>query len=402
MLMTGDQVLLKQLNRAALLWLLRTRPGLARVELARQTRLTKATVGSLVDELRSEGWLREGAAVASRAGRPSTPLFLDPTRLAVLGTELKPSGHRLVAVNLLGEVLVSRAVEQPYATLEEAVKGLQHALGAFRLEKALGGRSLLGLGLVASSPLLGPEAFGEALDGFEMTSLQPSLEPLFESGLPVMLEQTPQAAALGEYLFGETQGPFLYLHGAEQVRGGLVFEDHLLRGYQGRAGDLGSVLLEPDSSESGVGGGRVNDLLGLANVLSDAGVKGKDLEKGWAKLRDKLEAADPRALEAVSKAGARLGKLTALLTCLINPRVCVLDGPLGELGEVLLEAVQAELKRQLGERQAGALLLRSSRNGLDTAAVGAAALVLHALTRPARTPAMSPFAAPMSRRSRGR
>jgi|GEM_PF-1279663 len=402
MLMTGDQVLLKQLNRAALLWLLRTRPGLARVELARQTRLTKATVGSLVDELRSEGWLREGAALASRAGRPSTPLFIDPTRLAVLGAELKPSGHRLVAVNLLGEVLTSRVVEQPYSALEEAVKGLQQALGSFRLEKALGGRTLLGLGLVASSPLLGPEAFGEALDGFEMTSLQPSLEPLFASGLPVMLEQTPQAAALGEYLFGEAQGPFLYLHGAEQVRGGLVLEDHLLRGYSGRAGDLGSVLLEPDGSGSGEGGGRVNDLLGLAHVLSEAGVKGKDLDKGWAKLRDKLEAADPHALEAVRRAGARLGKLAALLTCLINPRVCVLDGPLGELGSPLLEVAQVELRRQLGDEQAGALLVRPSRSGLDTAAVGAAALVLHALTRPARTPAMSPFAATMSRRSRGR
>lgn len=217
-----------------------------------------------------------------------------------------------------------------------------------------------------------------------------------------MLEQTPQAAALGEYLFGETQGPFLYLHGAEQMRGGLVLEDHLLRGYQGRAGDLGNVLLEPERSRSGAGGGRVNDLLGLENVLSDAGVEAEDLEKGWARLREQLEAADPQALEAVAKAGERLGKLTALLICMVNPRVCVLDGPLGELGDVLHQAVHTELKRQLEESQLAALLLRPSRNGLDTAAVGGAALILQALSRPARTPAMSSFAAPMSRRSRSR
>ena len=398
MLMTGDQILLKQLNRTALLWLLRTRPGLARVELARLTHLTKATVGSLVDELRAEGWLLEGETLASRAGRPSTPLFLDPSRLAVLGAELRPGGHRLVAVDLLGNLLLSRAVLCPYPTLEDAVGGVKDALKLFQLEPVLEGRTVLGLGLAASSPLLGPEVFSEAPASEGTASLHTLLEPLAESGFPVMLEQTPLAAALGEYLFGEATGPFLYLHGGQEMRGGMVLEDHLLRGYQGRAGDLGSVLLEQGVQ----GGGRVNDLIGLGNVVREAGIEFQDVDSAVDALREKLERGDPRALEAVRRAGVRLGQLTALLTCMVNPRVCVLDGPLGELGPELLEAVHLELSKQLGAEQAEALLLRPSRNGLDTPAVGAAALMLHALTRPARTPVMSLLAKPMSRRSRTR
>ena len=59
--MTGDQSLLKRINRMALVRLVKAEPGLSRVDLANRTGLTKTTVGMQVQELIDEGWLRQNA-----------------------------------------------------------------------------------------------------------------------------------------------------------------------------------------------------------------------------------------------------------------------------------------------------------------------------------------------------
>ena len=79
---TGDQQLVKRINRSVLLRLTRARPGLSRAQLAEASGLTKSTVSLLTRDLLNEGWLREArSAVASGLGRPSTPrLLLRPWR----------------------------------------------------------------------------------------------------------------------------------------------------------------------------------------------------------------------------------------------------------------------------------------------------------------------------------
>ena len=85
---TGDQQLLKQLNRMALVRQVSIQPGLSRAALADVLGLTKSTISLLVRELVDEGWLTESELlVTGEVGRRATPLHLDPARLALLGAE---------------------------------------------------------------------------------------------------------------------------------------------------------------------------------------------------------------------------------------------------------------------------------------------------------------------------
>ena len=56
---TGDQQLVKRINRSVLMRLLRNQPGRSRAQLADHSGLTKSTVSLLVRELIDEGWLSE-------------------------------------------------------------------------------------------------------------------------------------------------------------------------------------------------------------------------------------------------------------------------------------------------------------------------------------------------------
>ena len=67
MIVAGDQQLLKQINRMALVRHLCGAPGLSRAALAEAVGLTKSTVSLLVRELLDEGWLSESELVATGA-----------------------------------------------------------------------------------------------------------------------------------------------------------------------------------------------------------------------------------------------------------------------------------------------------------------------------------------------
>lgn len=115
---TGDQQLVKRINRSVLLRLLRQRGSLSRAQLAGESGLTKSTVSLLVRELIDEGWLAEtGLAAAQGMGRPSTPLRLDGSRRAMVGVEIGVESLRVVGVSVTGEVLCAAEAPWPTATL---------------------------------------------------------------------------------------------------------------------------------------------------------------------------------------------------------------------------------------------------------------------------------------------
>ena len=108
----GQQRLLKGINRMALVRQLCARPGLSRADLAASVQLTKSTVGLLVRELIDEGWLLERESVATGdIGRRPTPLFIDSTRLVLLGAEIGIESSRVVATTLLGDLVGSARFE---------------------------------------------------------------------------------------------------------------------------------------------------------------------------------------------------------------------------------------------------------------------------------------------------
>src|SRR5688572_5970824 len=102
----GHQQVLKGTNKMAIFRHLCASPGLSRTDVAAGVQLTKSTVSLLVRELLDEGWLVEREVVVTGdLGRRPTPLFVDTTRLLLIGGEVGIEGVRAVATSLTGEIL---------------------------------------------------------------------------------------------------------------------------------------------------------------------------------------------------------------------------------------------------------------------------------------------------------
>lgn len=80
---------------------------------AKETGLTKSTIGLLVQDLVEKGWLLESDIQATGAiGRRPTPLFMDGVRMAMIGADV--SLDRLLAGGVLDRRGIGRSLRAAF------------------------------------------------------------------------------------------------------------------------------------------------------------------------------------------------------------------------------------------------------------------------------------------------
>lgn len=374
---TGDQQLVKRINRSVLLRLLRRRSGLSRAQLAQESGLTKSTVSLLVRELIDEGWITEtGISAAQGLGRPSTPLRLDGSRRAMIGVEIAVESLRVVGVSLTGDVMWSS--EEALADRAPAAVCRQVAALVLRAHAELVARPVLiagvGIGL--------PGAFDEATGtvrfapnlGWRNVSFLPLItEALAAAGCPplaVHVQNEADTAALSEYEFtdGDAMDSLIFVTCGVGVGAGIVLNDRLFTGLQGMAGEIGHSILQIDGPACSCG------RRGCAETFFGA-----------------------RALERLpepARGGVYLGVVLQNLWTTFNPGALVVGGPSCERYPGIVRTAADTLAAYAASADVAAPMVRPARYGLLASAVGAAALVLHHELRPMHAPTVAAAAEP--------
>lgn len=389
----SQQQLLKDINRMALVRCLCAQPGLSRADLAGAVGITKSTVSLLVRELVAEGWMVESEVVATGdLGRRPTPLFIDPSRLLLLGAEVDIESVRAVATSLTGEVRArARAALDPAKGARAGVGVLAHTLLRLRRQLDAQAHRIIGMGVGL------PGGVDEA-DGY--LRFAPNLgwrdvplgallrEKLAGSTLaevPLFLQNEADVAALGELEFNAAAAadPLLYLSINEGVGAGVVVGGRLLTGRRGFAGEVGHMVLQVNGPACSCGRrGCAEALIGPRAMLRGLGGAAAAAHEPLAEVRRRLAAGDPAQLKAVRRAGGHLGMLLQNLATAYDPGCIVLGGAVVELGDAFLAPALQTLADYAGAAQLPQSTVRTSAFGDDAVAVGAAALARYRITRP--------------------
>lgn len=363
---TGDQHLLKRINRSVLLRLLRAQPGLSRARLSQQSGLTKSTVSALVRELLDEHWLNEASApvAADGMGRPSTPLRLNEDVRVLIGVEVAVEFLRIVCVSLTGIVISKAEVPlestQPDRVCRQTtamVHGLCQQLHSSKLVLSGVGVCLPGAinddsGIVRFAPNLG----WRGVKFLDMIS-----RAFADAGIPatsIHLQNDADAAALSEYEFaaGEGEDPLIFINCDVGVGAGIVLNDRLFTGAVGTAGEIGHTIMQIDGPLCSCGRrGCAETFIGSRALSTDA---------------------------RIERAGQYLGVLVQNLDVMFNPCTIVLGGKSCVNNPDLIGNAIQTLSGYAQRAGVPVPTVRSARYGLLAAAVGAAALVLHRFLRP--------------------
>lgn len=389
---TGDQALVKSINRIALLRLLRERTGISRAGLSERSGLTRSTVSLLIKELIDEGWLEEADAfVTGTVGRRPTPLSLAGKNMVLLGVDLGPDVVRVVATSIHGEILESSQAGLRSKDPDEACHQLVEMATALSAKMARGGSRLLGIGVGLHGPVdkrsgmleFAPNIGWRHVEIGRRFGAELALAGLAD--VPVYYHNEADLAAVGEIEFCDrpVDDPLVYVSCGVGVGAGIILNHALFTGASGSAGEIGHTTLVMEGELCSCGRyGCAEAYIGLKAIAAAAGCF-QDNAIDRRALRDRMSTRDPATRSAFARAGAVLGVLLQNAWATFNPQVIVLGGETVTLGgDTLLDAATDVLNRYAGRAGLTAPVVKTARYSDMATAVGGAAYVLHALLNP--------------------
>jgi predicted NBD/HSP70 family sugar kinase len=374
-------------NRRVVLGYLQTRAA-GRAEIAKAAGLSTQTVSNLMAELETEGLvLRTGRRAAAR-GQPPVVYAFNPAGAAALGFEVRPDMLTMVLTDLGGTALASEhhrlAQTDPDFVLAQMARLAQKAIARSPITR------ILGAGLVIPGPF-GLEGLSTndatALPGWDPATLPARAEHLL--GLPVHIDKDATAAALAEGMSGAAQGlpTYAFLYFGSGLGLGIVAQGQPLRGAFGNAGEVGHVIIHPNGRACGCGNaGCLEQYVSRLSVQRHLVAKGylaPDTSGTDATLLRLLDTQNPDLIEWLDTAAEALSRAIGMLENLFDPQSTVLGGA---LPDALIDALIARLDLPTGSvaRRSDRTAPRVQRgtSGRFTAALGAAALVIHSTVTP--------------------
>jgi predicted NBD/HSP70 family sugar kinase len=211
--------------------------------------------------------------------------------------------------------------------------------------------------------------------------------------LPVIVENNANAGALAEFYFGVARDitDFIYISSEPGIGGGILAGGVLLHGENGFAGEIGHMCIVPDGETCGCGKrGCWETLIGPKAVIAAYYRRARKFN-GGAKLAvngiglpDLAEAAslsDVSAGAVLRDAGKYLGIGIANLVNIFNPKIVILGGALGEIGDTLIPVARETVKEESLFPMRDSLTILPSAHGTEDSVLGAVALVLDGVLR---------------------
>lgn len=242
---------MKENNLRLVLETVRSRQRVSRKELAALTGLTAATVTNLVKKLLRDGFLLEGERGESRSGPRPIFLELNAGWGYVVGVELTATDIICVLTDFRARVL--HRLDVPFdmsagrdAVLDLLVATVVDAIAGSGVER----ERIRGIGIVSAGPF--SRARGEMIappnfPGWGRTPIKRIVEE--RVGIPVWFDKETQAAAFGEYWFGEAAASrVLFACNVFRVGigGGILVDGKAYRGHRENAGNIGHTKIALD------------------------------------------------------------------------------------------------------------------------------------------------------------
>jgi N-acetylglucosamine repressor len=368
------------------------RPGLTRVELARDLKVQTSTISIQVARMVDDGLIceldRPQPDSPPERGRKRVPIGIDPDAFYALGLDLGTQHVRGVLIGGNGEILASLHEQRAWKNGPDAIRAVKKIardlVSRLPSKGRLAGVGFADPGLVDQERRISLVAVN--VPGWRNVDVPGFLADQVPG--PVSVVNSTVAKCIAEQLRGRGTGvkDFIFMDLGVGVAAGMVFGGRLLRGSRGLAGELGHTCVNPAGRPCSCGavGCLEAECSGWAIVknaedLLDQGASQTILQKSGLTARTVVEAAlanDTLAQRVLAQAGRSLGIALANLVNLLNPELFIFGGGLSAAGETLFApARQTMLERTLAPSKEN-IRFETTTLGLQAGAWGAALWIL--------------------------
>lgn len=386
---TGNKDLIRAINRSLVLNSIKANGPIGRADVARQTKLSPATVTAISAGLIEENLIMELSIGESSGGRPPILLAINPKGGYVIGIKLRDDSAVCALTDLEATILARSSIKLSGHDPEQVVSDLAEMVGEMIRTQKIRKNSILGVGvglggivdseqgILRQSPIYG--------DRWSEVPLRAMLEKKMKAA--VYLENDVNTLTLTEKWFGSGQGldNFLTITVGRGIGLGIVLNGQFYRGQGGGAGELGHTVVDPNGPSCGCGKrGCLEAYIGDPGLVRTAN---EAFERNEIPARieqvDELlalaETGSPAALKIYSDAGQILGQMVANVINILNPQRIIIGGEGTRAGEYLFASMRNAVRQNTMPGLYKENIVQVDPWGDDAWARGAAGFVLHKL-----------------------
>lgn len=312
-----------------------------------------------------------------------------------LGIDIGGTNTELGIVDEEGQIVSSQTLptKQCGSLFSDYIEALSQQIAQMIANPALTDR-VVGIGIGAPNANYFSGCIEEAVN-LPWTGNTPIVADLSaRTGLPIVLDNDANASALGEHSYGVARelDHFVEITLGTGVGSGIYADGRLIRGYQGKAGELGHMAVGEPHQRCGCGRYGCLEASVAAPAVARRAVSLKKLclEQGmWSELCDipdeeltsktvaevALATGDSLARQVFEETGEILGRALAQFACFSAPQAFVLFGGVARCGDLLLQPARKAFDEALLHIYRGSIeILLSSLPKGQAAVLGAASL----------------------------
>jgi predicted NBD/HSP70 family sugar kinase len=387
---------LRESNRDKIVKALQTLGVASRADLARQTKLSRSTVSSIVADLVSDGLVVDrdnGVRESSGSGRPPSMIGLDASAGLALGIDFGKRHLAVALADLSHELLAETLVVMPddYAAEEGMVKAgelVEQVLGEAGAERS----AVLGVGMGIPGPVheTGMVGSSSILPGWVGSSPEARMAELLD--LPVRVGNDANLGALAEFTWGAGRdcSTLVYLKLATGIGAGVMIDGRLFEGAGGTAGEIGHTTIDETGDICRCGNRGCLETYASSAAIASLLSRSLGEELGPDDVLGRALNGDAGCRRALADAARHIGVAVANLCNLVNPERIVVGGSMGHAGDLLLDPLMESVSLRALPSAATDVQIVHGELGERAELLGAVALVLQeaSVTPGGRTPAL--------------
>lgn len=262
--------------------------AVSKPEISSALKISMPTVLQNTKELIGEGIVKESGEYASTGGRKAKALSIVPDGRYALGIHITAGQISLVLINLKGEILRRKQVQQPYVHSAGYYKGVKDNAELFICEAAVNRAKLLGTGICLPGIIDPPAAMLVKSHSLHAENISLQVLSQYFDREPAY-ENDARSAAMAE--LRRHKGSAVYLSLSDTVSGAICLDRSLYRGDHFRSAQFGHTILVPGGKTCRCGKEGCVDAYCSAHVLTECSEG--NLETFFHKLESRdMEATD--------------------------------------------------------------------------------------------------------------
>ncbi|MDP4177736.1 MAG: ROK family transcriptional regulator [Bacillota bacterium] len=392
----GSFELMKQLNIAAILNVLRTKEKMSRAEIALITGLTPASITNITKFLLKAGYLNETGIGESNGGRPPVILELNPEARYTIGVNLNVGIIEVVAANLNANIIAKKTIEVADKEDEKkyvvVLNQIISMINGIIYENNIQKDKITGIGMAVHGVANASTGILEFSPYYNWRNVPIAYDIENAIGYSVFIDNDVRAMALGESWFGSAKGVdnFITINISNGIGAGIIIDNKPYYGVNHSSGEIGHIVVDPDGPKCCCGNYGCLESIASNKSLVKKSIKlikqgtetsilkeKRDIQN--ITIEDICDAAnngDEAAIMLLKESGRYIGLVISNLVNILNPTEIVMVGETMTSNDYALESIKTTVKNVGFMVPSQNVKIVQSALGNNAAAVGAVTLVL--------------------------